>query len=103
MRNLTHQELREQISNLVYDDIFMRGIYNEDDFINAVIENLEVLSQDEKVDFDVNVARRIAIDVWNEEGEAIVERKIEEEIKRVEEVINRTDEEYKRMVGGRIW
>ncbi len=102
MRNLTHQELREQISNLVYDDIFMRGIYNEDDFINAVIENLEVLSIDEKVDFDVSLAKRIATHVWNEEGEAIVERKIEEEIKRVEEVINRTDEEYKRMVGGRI-
>ncbi|HEM56038.1 MAG TPA: hypothetical protein ENO30_04675 [Thermodesulfobium narugense] len=97
MRKLTAAEIREQVSGLLSEDWFMRGITNQDDFVYAVLDNLEVLSRDEKVDFDVEEAKRIAEGIWNEEGEAIANKYIEEEIRRIESMFRKADEEYKRV------
>jgi hypothetical protein len=74
---LTDEEIRGIIIDLVHDDWFMRYIYNEYDFIGAVIEKLESIAEQENAFLDEQQAIVIADYVWNKMGKAIVEKKLD--------------------------
>jgi hypothetical protein len=74
---LTGEEIRGIIIDLLHQDWFMRHIYNEYDFIRAVIEELESIAEQENALLDEQEAIMIADSVWNEKGKAIVEKKLD--------------------------
>ncbi len=80
-KRMTEQDLREQISALANDEIYTQYVWSEEDFVDIVVENLEVLAFDEGLDFDLNLAKEIARQVYKEE----LEKSIEEKIKKLEQ------------------